>query len=138
MLGLFRAKPAQRPKPLVLHVDDDADLRALVSAALGRLPVEAIDAADGLTGVKMALKHLPNLILLDLMMPGVDGIDVCHQLRSNGKTSGIPIYMLTGRDQMKDLEKALAWGANGYITKPFSTDHFLHIVSKQLFPEKKP
>ncbi|MBI3564106.1 MAG: response regulator, partial [Elusimicrobia bacterium] len=89
----------ERKKPLVLHVDDDREIREIVAVTLIRLDLDVMLAHDGPAGLEMARRERPDLILLDIRMPGMDGFEVCHLLKSDAKTRGIPVVMLTAMDQ---------------------------------------
>lgn len=108
----------ERKKPLVLHVDDDREIREIVAVSLIRLDLDVMLAHDGPSGLEMAQRERPDLILLDIRMPGMDGFEVCHSLKNDGKTKAIPVVMLTAMGQVKDVEKAIAYGADAYIQKP--------------------
>lgn len=108
--------------PHVLLVDDEAPLRESLTYALRKEGYEVTTAADGMTALKMFHKQVPDIILLDLMLPEVGGMEVCWRIRA---FSNIPIVMLTAKDQ--DIEKVwgLEAGADDYITKPFNTRELL-------------
>ena len=105
-------------KPLVLHIDDEKDLRLMIEAALKPLALEIISAADGPSGIALAEKEKPQLILLDIRMPGMDGFDACRIMKEKPALKAVPILMMTALSQMKDVERAVAQGADGYILKP--------------------
>jgi DNA-binding response OmpR family regulator len=104
----------------VLVVDDDADIRELVAFKLEQAGFEVESAADGQLGLDAALAHPPDLVLLDLMMPKLSGIEVCQRLREHPKTAETPIVLLTAKAQEADIEGGFAVGATDYIVKPFS------------------
>ena len=106
--------------PTVLVIDDEKDLVELVRYNLEKEHIHAITAFDGQTAVEIALRHHPDLIVLDLMMPGMSGLEVCRLLRSEAKTAHIPIIMLTARASETDRIVGLEMGADDYVTKPFS------------------
>jgi len=103
--------------PRVLVVDDDPALAEVVARYLRRDGYEVDYAADGATGLERALATLPDLVVLDLMMPGMDGFEVCRRLR---RTTAIPVVMLTARGEETDRITGLDLGADDYVTKPFS------------------
>jgi DNA-binding response OmpR family regulator len=103
----------------VLVIDDEPDLIKLVDFHLSRDGYLVIGARDGLTGFGHAKKHQPHLILLDLMLPGMDGLETCKKLKAEPDTAGIPIIMLTAKAQEIDKVLGLELGADDYITKPF-------------------
>jgi CheY-like chemotaxis protein len=103
----------------ILIVEDSADLRAFVHAHLGRR-YRVHEAADGATGLEMAKRLLPDLILSDVMMPGMDGQALCEALRASPETDFIPIILLTARAESEQRIAGLQGGADDYIVKPFS------------------
>ena len=107
-------------KGRILVIDDEKDLIELVRYNLEKEGFLVKDARDGESGLSAAIKELPNLILVDLMLPGVDGLDVCRVLRSDKRTAAIPIIMLTAKSAESDRVLGLELGADDYITKPFS------------------
>jgi len=107
-------------KATVLVIDDEKDLLELVEYNLRKEHLEVITAQDGQAGVELAFKHRPSLVILDLMMPGMTGMDVCRQLRADSRTSTVPIIMLTARASETDRIVGLELGADDYVTKPFS------------------
>ncbi len=109
---------ADEPKRRIILIDDDPLIRQLVVRALAD-EYEMVEAASGLEGIAEALIHPPDLILLDVMMPGMDGYDVCNHLRQNSATAMVPIIMLTALDQIDSKVLGLRTGADDYITKPF-------------------
>jgi diguanylate cyclase (GGDEF)-like protein len=103
----------------VLVVDDEPVICNLVADTLDSNGLEVICAVDGVEALRLAKRERPDLIILDIMMPDIDGYEVCRQLRRNFLTSNIPIIMLTALDQMPDKVKGMSEGADDYITKPF-------------------
>ena len=102
----------------VLVVEDEVSIATLLKYNLERGGFEVLIAHDGKVGLDMAIEHSPDLILLDIMLPTMDGMEVCKELRS--KKSNIPIIMLTARDDEFDKVLGLELGADDYMTKPFS------------------
>ena len=109
----------------VLVIDDEKDLLELVRYNLEKEHLDVITASDGQSGLEIGLKHKPDLVLLDLMMPGMNGLEVCKQLRSDARTSRVPIIMLTAKAGETDKIVGLEMGADDYITKPFSVRELL-------------
>jgi DNA-binding response OmpR family regulator len=107
-------------RPLVLVADDDPDILALVRFRLERDGYEVLSAPDGETALDLALARTPDLALLDVMMPRLDGYEVTRRLRQHGPTTGIPIILLTARVQEPDVELGIEAGADDYVTKPYS------------------
>jgi two-component system alkaline phosphatase synthesis response regulator PhoP len=108
------------PKGRILVIDDEEDLIELVRYNLEKEGFVVKDALDGESGLKAAIQENPDVILMDLMLPGIDGLDVCRSLRSDNRTSRIPIIMLTAKAAASDRILGLELGADDYITKPFS------------------
>ncbi len=107
-------------KKRILVVDDEKDLVDLISYNLNRNGYDVITADDGASALELASKEQPDLVVLDLMLPGVDGMEVAKQLRADPETASIPIIMLTAKSEEVDGVVGLAIGADDYITKPFS------------------
>lgn len=109
----------------ILVVDDEDHIVELISYNLINAGYSVITANNGLDAVKIAKEENPNLILLDLMIPGLDGYDVCKAIRSDGGTKNISIIMLTAKGEELDKILGLELGADDYITKPFSIRELL-------------
>ncbi len=103
----------------VLIIDDDVSWRKVVEYNLYLDGFEVYSAADGPSGIEAALKHKPDLILLDVMMPEMDGLEVLSALKHDSRTSGIAVIMLTAKNLLGDMDRAFDIGADDYITKPF-------------------
>ena len=101
----------------ILVVEDERNIVDILTFNLQREGYDTLEALDGPTGLQLALEHNPDLMLLDLMLPGMDGFEVCRRLREQG--SSIPILMLTAREEEDDRVKGLELGADDYIVKPF-------------------
>ena len=104
----------------ILVVEDDLDIRELISFNLVNEGHQVLEANDGEVGIDKARNNNPDLILLDLMLPGIQGLDVCRIIKSDQETKEIPIIMVTALGQEEDIVKGLETGADDYITKPFS------------------
>ena len=104
----------------ILLVEDDPDIRHLVSYKLRKSGLEVIDVADGISALRSARENPPDLVLLDVRMPKMSGIEVCRELRAGPLPATVPIIMLTARSRPQDLEQGYAAGATDYIIKPFS------------------
>jgi CheY-like chemotaxis protein len=114
--------PSDQPesRPLALVADDEADVRGLVAEVLSRVGFETMAARDGLELVDLATRHRPQLIVADVMMPGMDGYTAVARLRGQPATAGIPIIMLTGCVDPAFAELSEGLGVSAHITKPFS------------------
>ena len=104
----------------VLVVDDDPDIRELVTFKLEQMGHNVLTEKDGEGGLAAALEHVPDLILLDVMMPKLTGIEVCQKLRDDPATERVPVILITAKAQEADVERGFAAGADDYIVKPFS------------------
>ncbi|MCK4447780.1 MAG: response regulator [Candidatus Marinimicrobia bacterium] len=108
------------PKGNILTVDDEEDILELVRYNLSKEGYSVTCVTSGEEALSIARSNLPDLLILDLMLPGVDGIDVCRILKNDQKTEAIPIIMLTAKGEESDIITGLEMGADDYITKPFS------------------
>ena len=104
----------------VLVIDDEAPIRLLCRVNLEAEGMEVLEASDGPTGLEKARNDEPDVILLDVMMPGLDGWRVAEQLLQDNRTTGIPIIFLTARAEVRDRARGLDLGGIDYITKPFN------------------
>ena len=111
-------QPEKKEKLLV--VEDDGDIRELISFNLEMCGYDVIRASDGQEGWEKARTEMPDLVVLDLMLPGLDGFEVCKRLKSEKATQAMPIIMLTARSEEESMVKGLELGADDYVTKPFS------------------
>ena len=114
----------------ILIVEDEQNIVDILSFNLSREGYDTLEAYDGPTGLQLALEQDPDLILLDLMLPGMDGFEVCRQVRESG--SSTPIIMLTAREEETDKVLGLELGADDYITKPFSMRELLARVKANI------
>ncbi len=123
-------------KPLILVIEDELDTALLLKEFLERNDYNVEIAKDGIEGVALTKKILPDLILLDIMLPGMDGMNVLLNIKSKIELVDIPIIMCTALNGMKEVERCCKWGAVGYITKPFELSRVLEKVSSTLADRK--
>jgi two-component system alkaline phosphatase synthesis response regulator PhoP len=116
----------------VLVIDDEAPIRLLCRVNLEAEGMDVIEAADGPSGVERARDEEPDVILLDVMMPGLDGWRVAEQLLEDNRTTGIPIIFLTARAEFRDRARGLDIGGVDYITKPFNPLELAPLVQRLL------
>ena len=116
----------------ILVVEDDPDIKELISFNLSNQGHQVFEANNGELGIEKAREKIPDLILLDLMLPGIHGLDVCRIIKADQETKDIPIIMVTAMGQEEDIVKGLETGADDYITKPFSIKVLLARVSAVL------
>lgn len=124
--------------PDILIIEDDRDIVETLEYNLKKEGYKISKSYDGLSGVKAAENKLPSLVLLDLMLPGLDGLEVCKRMKRNPKTSQIPIVMLTAKGAETDKIVGLEVGADDYITKPFSFKELIARVKAVLRRYEKP
>ncbi len=110
----------EREAPLVLVADDEEDIRSLVSVRLKRAGYDVITAADGEEALLLVAARLPDLVVLDMMMPKATGLEVARNMREQAATKDIPIILLTARAQEADVVSGFEAGADDYMKKPFS------------------
>lgn len=128
--------PAPRATRVVL-IEDDPDLRRVVQLTLQFGAAWTVEtAADGRAGIEMVKRVMPDLVLVDLMMPGMDEYEVCRRLVSDAATARIPIVLLTARQNL-DPERVRASGARGVITKPFDLDALAPAILRLCQEEKR-
>lgn len=116
----------------ILIADDEPNIRLLVQTTLEDPNRQMIEACTGTQVLEQARKHVPDLIILDWLMPGLHGIDVAAKLRSERKTAHIPIIMLTCKSQPADLQQGREAGVSTYLVKPFSPMELLDRVEEAL------
>ncbi len=117
----------------ILVMDDNTDIRMLLTTTLQTNPdYDVLEADNGLTGLEIAGSQIPDLILLDVRMPRLDGFQVCQLLKSSPATSKIKIIMLTGLEDDEDRQRGKEAGADDYFTKPFRPTALLRKISEML------
>jgi two-component system phosphate regulon response regulator PhoB len=122
MTAAVSTPPATKGERLrVLIIEDERDMVENLSYALDREGYDAIVAYDGQEGLRKAQMQLPDLILLDIMLPRKNGLDICRELRAGERTRDIPIIIISARSEDTDELQGLSYGADDYVTKPFST-----------------
>ncbi len=121
-------------QPLVLAVDDDEDSLCLVSEVVKGSNLSCITATDGKTALSLAQLHQPNLILLDILLPDLNGVEVLHRLRKNPQTQCIPVIAVTALAKEEDCDRIMAAGCDGYITKPYMLDDLEDLIFRYLYP----
>jgi DNA-binding response OmpR family regulator len=107
-------------EPTILVADDDELIRDLVAFKLHAAGYNTIMAEDGAVALDMVHREQPDMVILDVAMPGLDGLSVCYELHSSAATAQIPVLMLSGRDRKVDIDLGLTVGADDYLVKPFS------------------
>jgi DNA-binding response OmpR family regulator len=113
---------ADADRPLILAADDDGDILALVSFRLGRAGYSVITAEDGLEALALARERKPDLLILDVRMPKMTGLEVVSSLREEEGLNGVPVLLLTASVQDESVKRGFDAGADDYIKKPFSPE----------------
>src|SRR2546421_2484610 len=126
-----------QPTLKVLVIDDEENIIELIKLGLKYEGFQVESASDGSEGLAAAQRMDPNVIILDLMLPGMDGLEVCRQLRINPTTRDIPILMLTAKDEVQDRVTGLETGADDYLAKPFSFEEFVARIRAILRRQKR-
>ncbi len=114
----------------ILIADDEASLRLLVAATLEDERFQITEAKDGTSALAMARAEHPDLVLLDVAMPGLDGLEVCRAIKRDPALAGTTVVMLTAKAQEADRRRGLEAGADAYLTKPFSPLELLRLVEQ--------
>lgn len=112
----------------VLIADDEHNIRHILDFSLHSEGFDVVAAANGEDAFVLAINEKPDLIILDVMMPGQGGIETCRKLKADERTAGIPVILLTARASRRDREEGTAAGADDYITKPFSPQKVINVV----------
>lgn len=126
----YKEKTMQNQK--ILIIEDDEDIMELVEYNLKKSFYQTICASSGEAGLDMIQKHTPDLVLLDLMLPGINGFEVCKEIKNNTETQKTPVIMLTAKGEDHDIVAGLEIGADDYITKPFSPSVLIARVKSAL------
>jgi DNA-binding response OmpR family regulator len=114
----------EEDSPTVLIIDDNSDIRTYVKSLLS-VEYRVLEAADGIKGIKLAMKYIPDIIISDVMMPGLDGVECCRRLKSELQTSHIPVILLTACSLDEQRIQGYDGGADSYISKPFNSQLLL-------------
>jgi|ERR1700733_1335844 len=125
------------PKKILVIDDSATSLMVNRIVITRRTPHEVLAADNGLEGLRLAISMKPDLILLDVMMPGMDGLEVCRRLRSQAETVAIPVVLLTYSNEDDDVRRGFESGCNAYLNKPLEDRKLTETINKYL-EEKKP
>jgi DNA-binding response OmpR family regulator len=128
---------AEEDRPRILVIDDERSIVDFIRLGMRYEGFRVDEAGDGVTGLDMAQRLHPDLVILDIMLPGMDGIEVCQRLRASEATGEVPILMLTAKDEVRDRVTGLESGADDYLTKPFSFEELLARVRALLRRQKR-
>jgi len=136
---LRRQDESKDPRPkgrTILVVDDSATVRKLIAGKLEKSGHNVVCAEDGIEALTRMSEHAPDLVLLDITMPRMDGYEVCRQIRSNPNTKDIPVVMISGKDGFFDKVRGRMAGTTAYITKPFGPETLMKALETYLVEEK--
>ena len=122
---MTQIKPARVQPATILVADDEQDIRELVAYRLSRAGYTIIEARDGQEAFELAVDHAPDMAVLDVMMPRLNGFDLTDRLRHTPATQRLPILLMSASVQEVDISRGFAAGADGYLTKPFTPDQLL-------------
>ena len=120
-----------------LIVEDHPDLLEVLTLQLEKMGFAVVSANTGMEGVTKAVEEKPQLILMDIMMPGMDGREATHRIRSNQETKDIPILVITALTKESQLRECIKAGCNNYIVKPFTPEKLLKKIQTVLDPHKE-
>jgi two-component system cell cycle response regulator DivK len=116
----------------ILYVEDNFQNKRLVRKILMARGFDVLEAEDGLTGVEIATKERPDLILMDISLPGIDGVEATRRIKAQGDTEHIPVIALTANAMRGDRERFIAAGCDDYLPKPISTSDLVDMIKKYL------
>lgn len=116
----------------ILLAEDQVEVRKIIGLVLAEEEFELLEASDGLQALQMAREHKPDLLLLDIGIPNLNGIEVCRCLRADSSTSNVKIVALTAQASPTDREAALEAGMNGFLTKPFGPAKLLNTIRQMV------
>lgn len=116
----------------VLIIDDEKNILESVAMYLSGHDFEVMTSLEGIEGIRLAKDKLPDIILLDLILPDMDGYLVCKTLKGNSATEDIPVVVVSAKSQKEDVEKADECGASDYILKPFEPRELIEIINKNI------
>jgi two-component system, sensor histidine kinase and response regulator len=122
----------QTPQPTILVVEDELNILRIVSYLLEEQGYKVLQASEGLTALALVERQLPDLIISDIKMPGMDGFTLCERVRANPSLVQTPFIFLTAREQRSDMRRGMGLGADDYLTKPFEPEELLSAVSVRL------
>jgi DNA-binding response OmpR family regulator len=123
---------AERERPLLLVAEDEHDILTLIAIRLERAGFDVVTASDGAEALRLAKEVHPDLALLDVMMPHLDGFEVTEAIKSGEETKDMPVILLTARVQEADLERGAEVGADDYVKKPFDPDELRGRIERVL------
>ncbi|MFA5104992.1 MAG: response regulator [Candidatus Margulisiibacteriota bacterium] len=124
-------------QPKILMADDEINILALSGEALKQQGYDVITASNGIMALEKAVAEKPDLVILDRQMPGMNGLEVCKNIRETAGLRDVPVIFLTGQDSKPEIMQGYSEGANEYITKPFNLNELIETVANLLSNDKK-
>ena len=124
-------------KTRILVVEDEESLLKLETILLTTKGYDVTGVADGMAALQVMESNPPDLVILDIMLPEIDGFEVCTRIKANPKTSSIPVVMLTAKKNSQDFTRGLQVGAEAYITKPFKSARVVEVIEGLLAKKEK-
>ena len=124
--------------PKILTIDDSKTIRSIITKVFDGYDCELIEAEDGVMGLEQAGKHRPDMIILDIDMPRMNGLEMLSHLRSNDRFKQTPVLMLTSKSKAKNVQTALGLGAKAFIAKPFKREELLAKIKESVELRPKP
>ena len=116
----------------ILIIDDEKNILLTLDMFLKKEKFKVLKATNGIDGIKIAQEEVPDLILLDIILPGMNGYLVCEALKETAKTKNIPVIFISAKSQDKDIKKAFGVGGSDYIVKPFTYKQISKIINKNI------
>lgn len=113
----------------ILIIDDSPTVIKMLQIVLESKDYEVITAYDGETGLKKVYSDKPDIVILDIMLPDIDGYEVCERIKNNANSKDIPVIMLTAKDMGEDFNKAMEKKADWYIVKPYDVEHLIRVIN---------
>ena len=121
----------------ILLIDDDVEIQEFITTFLGIEGYEVLLASDGASGLTRARKERPDLILLDISMPDIEGVEVCRRLRAGAETADTPVFILSARTDDRERRRAAEAGATRFVDKPFQNESLLRWIAEALQREAR-
>ncbi len=122
-------------KGTILAIDDEEDILEFLQVLLGARGFDVLAASSGASGLTIAEREAPGVILLDIMMPEMDGHEVCRKLKGNPRTKDIPVLMLTAMNRVDDIAASMSEGADGFMAKPFDNNSLVDAIERMVVPD---
>lgn len=126
------SNPTSKQTRTVLVVDDDPNIFELVQLYVASDEVEVLQALDAYTGLDLVMRQPPDIVVLDIMMPGMDGLEMCRTLRNIPEIAKTPVVILSAKSEEEDIEAGYEAGADDYVTKPFEPEELATLIESMI------